>query len=933
MSVANGRIGKAFSRKLRIGRAGKPVVEELEVRRLMHFAPVPLAPIGAAAQLTPHVGPFAAAGANSIPALNSDPDATAQLFIDFAGYGSISWGGKTTGVTPAYDTDGDPSTFTTGELSNIQQIWQRVSEIYSPFNINVTTVNPGNLTDGITTEVVVGGNGAWYGPAGGVAFVGGFSNSASNIAWVFPGELSNGNTKYTAEAVSHEAGHTFGLQHQSVYSGTKKTNEYYSGTAAKAPIMGDSYGATRALWWVGQSSLGSTIIQNDVSVIASNTNGFGYRTDDHGSTTGTADALDIDGGDVSQSGIIEQLTDTDWFSFTTLAGDISLTVSPAQYAGMLDGKLTLLASDGTTVVASADTSSLGETISTSVAGGTYYLVVGGEGNAGDLGEYTISGTVITSPDYVARPTNLAAVQSGSDVDLTWHDAADNETGYVIERSDNGGSTWNQIGTPDEDAAGYNDMTSAYGASYKYRVMATGSVQNSSYTTTGTVNVVPNAPSGLTATSMSATEIDLAWTDIQGETGYKIERSPNSSAWTLLTTTASDAVSYDSTGLTATTKYYYRVTSVSAAGDSVPTSAVSATTTPPTPTTLTGATTPSSISLSWTNVAGETGYRVEHSTDDSAWSQLAITAANVVTYANSGLSQNTTYYYRVKAIGAGGDSPPTSAVSKTTLLNAPTGVFVYKPTATSVKVSWTDSISETGYRLEELVGKTWTQVGANLAANTTSVTVGGLTAGTAYSFRVFAITPAGTSAASSTSSTPQTGGLMKLAWSNVSGETGYRIDRSLDGSTWKWVGTAAANVLTLTDTELAGNTAYYYRICAFSDGGNGAYSSTANATTLVSSKPTSSLPKDSAPASASTMASIVLVAPGKAKIAWAKVNGATTYSIERSINGKTWATIKVVGSKVLSYLDSGLKARKYYYRIVADNSAGKAIGYPKAFLSI
>ncbi len=878
-----------------------------------------MSPIATSAKLSPHVGPFTSVTAvGTIPALNSDPDATAQLYLDFDGAPSTSWAGKTTGVTPAYDTDGDASTFTAGELANIQEIWARVAEIYSPFNINVTTVDPGNLTDLVTTDVIVGGTGSWYGSAGGVAFVGGFSNGASNIAWVFPKMLANGNTKYTAEAISHEAGHTFGLQHQSTYSGTTKTNEYNPGSAVKAPIMGNSYSATRALWWNGQSSISSTTIQNDVSVISGSSNAFGYRTDDHGGTTGTATPLDVDSGDVSGSGIIEQLTDKDYFSFTTLAGDITLTVSPAQYAGMLDATLTLLDSGGNVVVA-ADTSSLGETISTSVSSGTYYLAVGSKGNAGDLGQYTISGTIITSPDYVARPANLTATVSTSAVDLDWTDKSSNETGFVIERSSNGGSTWGQIGTAAANTTTYSDGTITVGQAYKYRVKATGSVQDSGYTSTVSANVIPDAPSDFAATSISATEIDLDWTDIQGETGYRIDRSLNGTTWTQLATPTAGSGSYDDTGLSATTKYYYRIVSLSGVGNSNPSTTANATTTPITPTTLTGSVATNSITLSWTNVGGETGYRIERSPDNSSWSQLATTAVNVATYANTGLSPNATYYYRVKAIGAGGDSPATSSISKTTLLASPSNVFAYKPSETTIKVSWADESGETGYRLEKLSGSVWSQVGSDLATNVTSAAVSGLTAGTSYSFRVSALNAGGASAASSVATgstlppapgsltaTAQSSSQIKLTWANVAGETGFRIERSLDGSTsWKWIGTTPADVPSFTDSSLAAGTQYFYRIRALAAAGNGAYSATANATSLLSA------PK-AVTAAAMTLSKAV-------KITWSNVTGETGFKILRSSNGSSWTTLAVVGADVLSYLDATAQAGTYFYRVVAFRS--------------
>src|SRR5690349_4114687 len=120
----------------RVRRTAGTMIQQLESRLLMHFDPndpnhfdpVPMAPIVGELKLSPHVGPFEPVDeVGTIPALNSNPDATAELYIDFDGNASTVWAGKTTGVTPAYDTDGDASTFTAGELTNIENIWERVS--------------------------------------------------------------------------------------------------------------------------------------------------------------------------------------------------------------------------------------------------------------------------------------------------------------------------------------------------------------------------------------------------------------------------------------------------------------------------------------------------------------------------------------------------------------------------------------------------------------------------------------------------------------------------------------------------------------------------------------------------------------------------------------------------------------------------------------
>src|SRR5581483_2507128 len=235
--------------------------------------------------------------------------------------------------TPVFDQNGDATSFSSSELNTIYQIWQNVSEDYSPFNINVTTVDPRTVSGytGGVTQLDIGGNGSWTGGTyGGIAQIGGFSSSSAGNpvrGFVFPANLSNGNPKFTGDSAAHESGHTFGLQHQSQYSGTTQTAEYYKGPGhGTAPIMGNSYSAARSLWWYGTSTVSSTTYQNDMAVIAGNTN-VGYRSDGQNNTLATASPLTVSGNQMSTSGIISQMSDVDYFSFVTNPGQITFTAS------------------------------------------------------------------------------------------------------------------------------------------------------------------------------------------------------------------------------------------------------------------------------------------------------------------------------------------------------------------------------------------------------------------------------------------------------------------------------------------------------------------------------------------------------------------------------------------------------------------------------
>jgi hypothetical protein len=858
---------------------------------------------------------------SDVPALNSDPDATASLYLDFSGAAAQAWGSYNVPATPAYDQDGDVTTFSDSELASIREIWARVAESYSPFNINVTTVDPGNLSDGLTSKVVVGGSGAWLGPAGGVSYVGSFSNPAPNVEWVFPGELGNGNPKYTADAIAHEAGHSFGLNHQSSYSGTKKTAEYRGDSGGVAPIMGVSYYSTRGKWSNGQSSLGYSIYQDDMAVIASNTNGFGYRADDHGDTIGAADALDVSDANVSGSGIINSTSDVDAFSFVTSAGTVNFSVNVAQYGAMLDATLKLVDLNGT-VIASSDTSSLSESLTASVGAGSYRLMVSSKGVYGDVGQYTVSGTIVPSPNYVAPPSNLTATPSGGNVNLNWYDNAWNETHYAIERSDDGGTTWNPLDLTDANGHGYVDSTVAVSQTYQYRVYAYNDTDQSIDSSVATVAVTPATPGSFTATSISATEVDLSWSDVSGETGYILERSHDNATWSQIATPASDATSYSDTGVIAGNKYYYRLRSISGVGASANTTIVNATTRTTQPSLSVTVLSSAQINLAWTNVVGETGYRIERSLNGSDWTVLGTTAANIVSYANLGLIAGTAYFYRVVGVDAGGDSAAGMGTA-TTPLAAPTGLTATGVGTTEIDLTWANSSGETGYRLERsLDEKTWTAL-ATLAADVTSYANTGLIGGTRYVYRLRALNAGGASVQSASASTftiPLATTLtatvasttqINLSWNNVAGETNYILQRSDNGTDgWTTIASPLANVLSYGNTGLTADTPYFYRVVAHNASGDSTASAVVSTRTLL-------------PAASGLTATAA--STSEIDLAWSDSTGETGYRIERSLDEKTWTILTTVAADTTTYSNTGLSGgTRYIYRVRAMNAGGAAL---------
>jgi hypothetical protein len=374
-------------------------------------------------------------GLSSVPQLSSLPGAKASIYLNFTGDFTASWGGFSNITTPAYDIDGDPTTFTQTELNNITQIWQYVAEDYAPFNINVTTVQPTSMGHGVTQKIDIGGGGSWLGfVAGGVSYIGSFvSTWVPNISFVFSNNLGVGYPKYVGDASSHEAGHSFGLYHQSQYDASGKLiAEYYTGPGdGTAPIMGDSYYAPLSRWWMGPNDQGATDIQDDMAVISSATNGFGYRDDSVGNTMATARPLTANNGQVSNAGIIIKTSDTNFWSFTTGAGQITLNMNVAAGVNNLIAKLVLEDASGNVIATGDDNSATAYSaaISANVAAGTYYLVAESHGGYGDVGQYTLSGTIFPP----AAPTGLTVTAGDTQVSLSWT-ATGGATSYNIYRS-------------------------------------------------------------------------------------------------------------------------------------------------------------------------------------------------------------------------------------------------------------------------------------------------------------------------------------------------------------------------------------------------------------------------------------------------------------------------------------------------------------------
>jgi hypothetical protein len=272
-----------------------------------------------------------------------------------------------------------------------------------------------------------------------------------------------------------------------------------------------------------------------------------------------------------------------------------------------------------------------------------------------------------------------------------------------------------------------------------------------------VGTAPIAPSGLTATAASSSQINLSWADNAiNETSVIVSRSTTSGGpYSDIATLGANTTSYSNTGLAGSTTYYYVVRASNAAGSSALSAQASATTPSALPAAPSGLTATAinsgQINLAWTDNSGnETSFIVARSTTTGGpYTDIVTLGANVVSYSDTSVGANTTYFYVVRAANGSGSSAQSAQASATTPSAAPTapsGLVATASSSSAIRLSWTDnSNNEANFIVARgtVSGGPYSDI-AILGANVTTYTNTGLTAGTTYYFVVRASNGTGSS---------------------------------------------------------------------------------------------------------------------------------------------------------------------------------------------
>ena len=660
--------------------------------------------------------------AGDIPELSSNPESHRKIYLDFDGgivdSSSLASGLETIHAEPYNSGRSDGLlVITESEQAEIERIWNVVSEDFAPFDVDVTTIDPGAnyfqddsvdrfpgvrvLVSTNIDSIDVGGTGTqWSFEAGGEAQVNSWVESPATPAWVF-GNLLAWDERFIANAISHELGHTLGLTHIGAIDENGVEDERYNGHGEGetrwAPIMGNGFQGNVSQWSKGEFP-GATQTRDELAIIAKSTP---FREDD---ISVPVQLIPAEDGSVALDGLIETPEDVDTFQFTVgVSGAASLTVSPwplgLAYGRNLDVEIRVIGPDGQETATDSPADSLTGNIElVNLNPGKYTVEVDGVGVAstdsnpgysdyGSVGRYSVHGTITGTVSLPNAPADVNASDSTftDRIRVAWSNSCEADVcRYEIWRSASHSSDDAQFLHTDEygeEVASFDDFSAEPGRTYFYWVRTVnrdGTGPFGAFDSGVRGQAFPSTPQGLAVVG-TVHGISLAWDHADNADTYEIRRSPNPSILDseVIGETSSNSF-FDSDGALGT-EYSYWVNGKNTNGRGFPSDPVSASS---------ELTVPSSPWVSGTN-DGRMLLQWDYAFDDVDF--VVEFAAAIIPTTETQLvvdlpTETTTYTVRARNT----ESDLNSALSEPLVvaaLPAPTGVSASTPTPDAIQLTW------------------------------------------------------------------------------------------------------------------------------------------------------------------------------------------------------------------------------------------------------
>ncbi|MFT6407608.1 MAG: fibronectin type 3 domain-containing protein, partial [Arenicella sp.] len=441
---------------------------------------------------------------------------------------------------------------------------------------------------------------------------------------------------------------------------------------------------------------------------------------------------------------------------------------------------------------------------------------------------------------------------------------------------------------------------------------------------------------IAARKPTSDSVELIWTDDSLEMQFFLQqRLAGTSNWADIHISVANVTKWTALNLNGSSAYEFRVRASAANYSSAWSNIVTITpdsSSPTVPLLFQPTEISTGVSLSWSNASNETGYELQRSLNGTdGWALIALGETEATAYIDLNVDENTTYYYRVKALGISAESSYSSIVNITTSKLIPTIPLLFQPTETStgISVSWSNAANETGYSLERSsTGSDNWAVVALPNVNVIAYTDINVEENTAYYYRIKAIRMSSESSYSNVVTittakliptipllfqpTEISAGV-SLSWSNSSNETGYALERSPNGSdSWAVIALPEVDATVYTDFNVDEGATYYYRIKALRTLTESGYSEIVTITTAIVmvTIPTLFEPRE--------ISTGVL-------LRWSNASNETGYVVERSANGRgSWAVIALPEANVTRYTDINVRAATtYYYRIKAVSESNES----------
>ena len=452
--------------------------------------------------------------------------------------------------------------------------------------------------------------------------------------------------------------------------------------------------------------------------------------------------------------------------------------------------------------------------------------------------YVVLEEIDPRPD---EPKNLTAeLVSSSEVELNWEDLANNESGFRVDRSADGGNSFTRIATVSKNVTRYLDEDLSGSAQYCYRVYAYNGDGNSGYSNAECVFTPPAAPVLSSAFSPDENSISLFWQDNSpDESGFYLERSSGSDAnFEPFMDFPENVTSYTDTSLSASTTYCYRLQAFNEAGESVYSNVKCTITQPVTPEGFQASIdTDSTIALFWSNSAGgEFEIQIERSADTSSTFQtIALVDHTQNTFIDTAIATSMRYCYRLRMANPSGQSSPTAEICLATRPSAPSALMAVS-VDTGIMLTWEDStVDETGFIVErsEDGGESYHQL-VQLPADTTHYLDTAISLSSEYCYRIQGYNDSGRSDFSQPAcmgtapAAPEMSHAMligeaaiQIEWrDNSPDEAGFAIERSEDNRlTFSLLATVEENIHQYQDTSVTELREYCYRVTAFNASGS------------------------------------------------------------------------------------------------------------------